>query len=66
MFFQQPQLQRLLGNDLLQSPSLMAKACHFAARGRTGRIASQATFAGLQELLRPAAIETFGDPFPAA
>jgi hypothetical protein len=30
-FFEQTQFQRLLGNDLLQNPSLTAKLRHFAA-----------------------------------
>src|SRR5262249_40205433 len=39
---------------------------HFAARGRTGRIARQPPFAGFQELLRPAVIQPLGDTFPSA
>jgi hypothetical protein len=56
----------VLGDNLLQGPRLTAKVRHLAARSRTCRVARQATFAGFEELLRPAVIKTFGDTFPAA
>ena len=65
-FFEQTQFKRLLGNDLLQSPRLTAKVRHLAARGRSCRVACQPTFAGFEELLRPAVIKPLGDTFPAA
>jgi hypothetical protein len=65
-FFQQTQLKRLLGHDLLQGPRFTAKVRYLAARGRSCRVARQTTFAGFEELLRPAVIKTLGDTLPAA
>jgi len=65
-FFEQTQFKRLLGDDLLQGPCFTAKVRHFAAGGRTGRVARQPTFAGFKELLRPAVIKALGDTFPPA
>jgi len=53
-----------IGHDLL--PALTAKVRHLAARRRPCRVARQPTLAGFEELLGPAAIETLGDPLPAA
>jgi hypothetical protein len=58
-FFEQTQFQRLLGNNLLQSPCLTAKVRHFAARGRTRRVGRQPPLAGFQDAAR------VGDPLRA-
>ena len=64
-FFKQTQFQCLLGHDLLQRPRLTPEVRHLAARRRPRRVARQTTFAGLEELLRPAVIKTLGDTLPA-
>ena len=57
VFFQEPDLQGLLGDELLQGPRLSPEVLDLS-RGRLSRcIPSQPLLAGLQELLRPAVIE---------
>ena len=51
-FFHQPQLERLLGDDLLQRAGFLAQRLDLIGRGGAGRVARQAALAGLQELLR--------------
>ena len=49
-FFEQPCLERLFGDDLLQSRGLAAQTLHLVGRGSTGRIAGKAALAGFEEL----------------
>ena len=50
-FFEQPQVQGLLGDDFLQLPRLPLKVRDLAARRCTRRIAGKPLLTGLQELL---------------
>ena len=66
MFFEQPQLERLLGNNLFALLGLAAESLDLVAGGGAGDVAGEPLLAGLQELLGPAVVETFGDAFAAA
>ena len=48
-FFHQPQFQRLLSDNLFQRARFLPQDLHFVAARRSGRVARQAAFAGLQE-----------------
>ena len=61
-FFEQPQFEGLLGNHLLQFLRLTPKLSNLIRRGGSGGIPSKPPLAGLEEFLRPAVIEAFGDP----
>ena len=55
-----------VSDRLLERAHLVAEILHFA-RGRLTRcVAGQAPLPCLQELLRPAVVETFGNPLPPA
>jgi hypothetical protein len=65
-FFEQPQFEGLLGNHLLQFLRLTPKLLDLIRRGGSGGIPSEPPLAGLEEFLRPAVIEAFGDPLAPA
>ena len=65
-FFQQPELQGLLGNDFFQLARFTAKGAHLSRGGGTSRIASEPTLASLKKFLRPFVIDTLRDAFTAA
>ena len=65
-FFEQPELERRLGNDLLHSARLPAQPLHLVTGSSPCRVTRKAAFASLQELLRPHVIQTLGDPLTAA
>jgi hypothetical protein len=65
-FFEKPQFQCLLGDNLLQVTSLTAKGLNLACRGRTGSITRKPPFTSLKKLLRPFVIDTLGNAFAAA
>jgi hypothetical protein len=50
-FFQQPQLERLLGHDLFQGAGLLAQRLDLVGGRGARRVAGQAALAGLEELL---------------
>jgi hypothetical protein len=60
-FFQEPDLQGLLGDNLLQGSGLTPQLFDLPGRCLAGRIAGEALLARLQELLRPTVIEALGD-----
>ena len=60
-FFEQPQLQRLFGDNLLQITGLAAQLLDFVVGGGTRRVTGQPLLAGFEELLRPVVIEALGD-----
>ncbi len=64
-FFEQPQLQRLLGHDLFQIAGLTAQILNLARRRRTGPVARQALLPSLKELLGPAVVEALGNDISA-
>jgi hypothetical protein len=64
-FFEQPQLQRLLGHDLFQIAGLTAQILNLARRRRTGPVARQALLPSLKELLGPAVVEALGNAISA-
>jgi hypothetical protein len=65
-FFEQPQLQRLFGDNLFQIASLAAQMLDLVGGGGTRRVAGQPFLAGFEEFLRPVVIEALGDPFAPA
>jgi hypothetical protein len=50
-FFEQPQLERLLGYDLLQGAGFLAQFLDLVGRRGPRGVARQSPFAGFQELL---------------
>jgi hypothetical protein len=66
LFFEQADLERLFGDDLLQRGGLAAQLFHFGGRGSTGGVTSRAALASLEELLRLDIIQTLRDPVAAA
>ena len=62
-FFQNPQLQRPFGDDLLEIARRLAQQLHLVARGGTRRVAGQPLLAGFEKLLRPVVIQALGDTF---
>ena len=65
-FFEQPVLQHLLGQRLLQITRLGAKCLHLIAGGLACRIAGKAFLTGFQELLRPTVIKALCDALATA
>src|SRR6476661_6367956 len=65
-FFEQAQVQGLLGDDLLQRPGFPAQVLDLAAGRRPRGVARKAPLASLQELLRPGVIQALGDAFTPA
>src|SRR6266403_3723855 len=65
-FFEKTQLERLLGNNLLQLSRLTTQILDLAARGRPRRIAGKPPLAGLQELLGPTVVKALGNPLAPA
>src|SRR5665213_457158 len=63
---EQPQLQRLFGNNLLQSGGLAAQILHLIAGCRTRRVPRQPTLASFEELLRPDVIEALSNALTPA
>ena len=66
LFLKQAELERLLGDDLLQRAGFLAQCLDLIARGRAGRVTGQAALTGFQELLRPSVIQALSDGFAAA
>ena len=60
------QFEGLLGDDLFQLQGLALEVFDLAGGCRSGRVVGQTPLAGFEELFRPAVVEAFGDPFPAA
>ena len=65
-FFEQPVLQHLLGQCLLQSTGLGTKRLHLIGGGLACRIAGQALLACFQKLLRPTVVQALRYPLTAA
>jgi len=65
-FFEQPQFERLLSNDLFQLLGLTFEILDLVAGRSTRGIAGEPPLAGLQELFRPAVVEPLGNAFAAA
>jgi hypothetical protein len=65
-FFEQPQFQRLLGDDLFQILGLAAEGLDLVAGGGAGGVAGEPPLASFQELLGPAVVEALGDALAAA
>ena len=61
LFFEQAQVQGLLGDDLLQRPGFPAQVLDLVAGRRTRGIPGQPSLAGFQKLLRPVVIQALGD-----
>ena len=56
----------MLGHDLFQIAGLATQILDLARRRCTRRVVRQAVFAGLDELLGPAVIQTLGNAFSAS
>jgi hypothetical protein len=65
-FFDQPQFQRLFGDDFFQILGLAPEVLDLVAGRGTGGVAGEPPLAGFQELLGPAVIEALGNTFAAA
>jgi hypothetical protein len=65
-FFEQSQLERLLGHDFLQLLGLALEILDLVGGRSAGGVARQAPLAGLQELFRPTVVEALGDALAAA
>lgn len=65
-FFEQPQLESLLGDDFLQLQGLALEVFDFAGGCGSGRVAGETAFAGFEEFLRPAEVKALGDAFTLA
>jgi len=61
-FFEQAQVQGLLGDDLVQRPGFPAQVLDLAAGRRPRGVACAAPLASLQELLRPGVIRLSAKP----
>jgi len=55
-----------VSDRLLERAHLVAQILQFARGGLARRVARKAALASLQELLRPAVVEPFGNPLPPA
>ena len=66
MLFEQPQFERLLGDNFLQVLRLAPELLDFIGRRGPRRVAGAPALAGLQELLRPRVIHALGDAFASA
>src|SRR4029077_6999329 len=62
-FFEQPQFERLLGDNFLQVLRLAPKLLDLISRRSPRRVAGEPALAGLQELLRPRDIHALRDAF---
>ena len=62
-FFEQPQFECLLGDNLLQVLRLAPELLDLIGRRGPRRVAGEPALAGLQELLRPRVIHALGDAF---
>jgi hypothetical protein len=62
-FFEQPQFERLLGNDFLQVLRLAPELLDFIGRRRACGVPGKPALASLEELLRPGVIHALGDAF---
>ena len=65
-FFEQPQFECLLGDNLLQVLRLAPELLDLIGRRGPRRVADEPALAGLQELLRPRVIHALGDAFAPA
>ena len=65
-FFEQPDFEGLLGDDLFQFLRFAPEVLDVAGVGGPLGVTGQAALAGFEELLRPAVVETFGDAFATA
>ena len=65
-FFEQPQFECLLGDNLLQVLRLAPELLDLIGRRGPRRVAGEPALAGLQELLRPRVIHALGDAFAPA
>ena len=65
-FFEQTQLEGLLGDDFFQLQGLALEVFDFAGGRRSGRVTGEAPFAGFEELLRPAVVQALGNALAAA
>jgi hypothetical protein len=65
-FFEQPELERLFGHDLLQGAGLEAQVLHLVGGGGPRRVAGEPPLPSLKELLRPAVIHRRGNAFATA
>ena len=63
-FFEQPQFECLLGDNLLQVLRLAPELLDLIGRRGPRRVAGEPALAGLQELLRPRVIHALGDGAP--
>src|SRR5687768_16317189 len=61
-FFENPQCQRLLGDDLLEIARLLAQHLHLVAGGGARRVAGEPLLASFEEFLRPVVVQALGDP----
>src|SRR5271155_3141475 len=61
-FFEQAVFEGEIGDDLLQGLRLAPKVLHLVGGCSARRVAGEAPFTGLQELLRPAIVHRRGDP----
>src|SRR6478752_1084357 len=65
-FFEQPQFERLLGDNLLQVLRLAPELLDLIGRRGPRRVAGEPALTGLQKLLRPRVIHALGDTFAPA
>src|SRR6478609_12158135 len=65
-FFEQPQFERLLGDNFLQVLRLAPDLLDLIGRRGPRRVAGAPALAGLQKLLRPRVIHALGDAFAPA
>ena len=62
-FFEQPQFERLLGDNLLQVLRLAPELLDLIGRRSPRRVAGEPALTGLQKLLRSRVIHALGDAF---
>src|SRR6266545_3245127 len=65
-FFEQPQFERLLGDNLLQILRLAAEILDLIRGGGPCRIPGKPALARFQELLRPTVVQAFGNSLAPA
>src|SRR6185312_1712776 len=65
-FFEQPQFERLLGDNLLQVLRLAPELLDLIGRRGPRRVAGEPALTGLQKLLRPRVTHALGDTFAPA